>query len=200
MKFGVLGSLAAASAIASVLAAVSPASAATFDWSLSGPDIVGSGTLTTLEDQGPVFDVTGISGTVNGATILGLSNYFYPEQVVFSPQPENPVVDASGLSFSVGDGSISYMVYEDNGIYAPGYLDCGATYCIIGPAHTDMSTFGLDKNTALASLTLTRVADPTFVRADVATVPEPSTWAMMGLGFAGLGVAALRKRRALKTA
>ncbi len=40
---------------------------------------------------------------------------------------------------------------------------------------------------------LTGLSGPAFI----AVVPEPSTWALLGLGIAGLGVAALRQRRAL---
>jgi hypothetical protein len=29
----------------------------------------------------------------------------------------------------------------------------------------------------------------------LSSVPEPSTWAMMGIGFAGLGAVAVRRRR-----
>ncbi|MGO9423118.1 PEP-CTERM sorting domain-containing protein [Roseiarcus sp.] len=32
--------------------------------------------------------------------------------------------------------------------------------------------------------------------ASVGTVPEPSTWAMLAIGFAGLGFAGFRKSRA----
>ena len=45
-------------------------------------------------------------------------------------------------------------------------------------------------------------ADPSFLSglnspAFLAVVPEPSTWTLLGLGITGLGVAALRQRRAL---
>jgi hypothetical protein len=33
----------------------------------------------------------------------------------------------------------------------------------------------------------------------VPTIPEPSTWAMMLMGFAGLGYAALRRKAAVRT-
>ena len=38
------------------------------------------------------------------------------------------------------------------------------------------------------------------VRGAISTVPEPSTWAMMLLGFAGLGFAGYRKARSARSA
>jgi hypothetical protein len=46
----------------------------------------------------------------------------------------------------------------------------------------------------------TEGASPTFDNVTVATVPEPATWAMMILGFAGLGFMAYRRNRPLALA
>jgi hypothetical protein len=53
---------------------------------------------------------------------------------------------------------------------------------------------------------LASAEDPAFVfqfetpLSQIANVPEPSTWAMMLLGFAGLGYAGYRKTREPRTA
>ena len=170
--------------------AIAPAQAVTFDWTYSGGGLSGGGTLEATFDGGVTYTITSISGLANGLTISGLTVYDGPDQLIFYPQPANVVVDALGFSFGVGDGSNSYNIYEDAN-YTPGsYYDCGALYCILGPGLTDGSNIGpgpgTDVVTPLETLTLTLVA-----------VPEPSTWAMMLLGVAGLGFLGYRKRAAL---
>jgi len=41
------------------------------------------------------FTVTSISGTANGSTILGLSSYDGPDQLVFSPSPPDIALDSA---------------------------------------------------------------------------------------------------------
>jgi hypothetical protein len=93
-------------------------------------------------------------------------------------------VDTNGFAFGIGDGSNSYNIYENVG-FTPGTIfDCGALYCLVGPGLTDNSNFPADPITALDTLTLQ----------EINSVPEPATWAMMIVGFAGLGFAAYRRR------
>ena len=87
----------------------------------------------------------------------------------------------------MGDGSTAYNLYEDDTIYAPGPpYGCEAVYCLLGPGDPVTGGAG-DPFVALTSFS-------------VQVVPEPSTWAMMLLGFAGIGYLAYRKRGALATA
>jgi PEP-CTERM motif len=184
------GALAATMALAMALSAP-PAQAVTFLWNYSGGGLSGGGTLEATDEGGGAYLITSISGLANGVTISGLTEYNFPDQIIFYPDPPNVVVDPLGFSFGIGDGSNSYNIYGNNGFYAGKYLDCGALYCIVAGA-TDNSGLGPDPTdavTALASLTLTQVA-----------VPEPSTWAMMLLGFAGLGFAGYRQRQKLSGA
>ena len=169
-----------------------PVNAATFDWSFSSASISGGGTMTATQStvSSNTFTLTGITGTVNGELISGLTNYDLPDQLVYYPQPANVVVDVLGFSFGVGDGSNSYNIYEDFGNFPPGsYFSCGGVpYCILGPGPTDGSNInvgpGSDAVTPLATLTLTETA-----------IPEASTWAMMLVGFAGLAFAGYRGAR-----
>jgi hypothetical protein len=159
-----------------------------FDWSFSGSGISGGGTLSADQDSVNLntFTITSISGTVNGDTISGPTDFYFPDMLIFYPNPPNVVVDANGFAFGVGDGSNSYNIYENVG-YDPGSVfDCGALYCIVGPGPTDNSNFPNDPITALDSLTLKQIS----------SVPEPGTWALMIAGFAGLGFAAYRRRSA----
>lgn len=166
------------------------ASAALLNWSYTGPGINnGSGTMdatfNVLLDR---YDINSISGTANGQTIFGLSDYQGASifgNYVFPPSPPNRGVDTNGFSFRVGPtGATSYNLYQDDGIFTPGEdYSCGAVYCLIGPG-TGPALNPNDTVLPLDSFTVT-----------VAAVPEPSTWAMMILGFAGVGFMAYRRRR-----
>jgi hypothetical protein len=157
-----------------------------FDWSFSASGISGGGTLTA--DQDPVnlntFTITSISGAVNGDTISGPTDFYFPDQLIFYPNPPNVVVDTNGFAFGIGDGSNSYNIYENVGFDPGSVFDCGALYCLAGSGPTDNSNFPADPITALDTLTLQ----------EINSVPEPATWAMMIVGFAGLGFAAYRRR------
>lgn len=154
-----------------------------FNWSLSGPLISGSGTFTGSFVSPGVFSLTDASGSLsNGDTVVGASvfdgvfNLFYPG----APFP----VDTVGISFSVNDGSQAYNIYQDAGSYTPGGdFSCEANFCLLGPGpsgdpslHPELPILKVD------SFTIT------------AAVPEPSTWAMMLLGFIGLGFMAYRRK------
>ena len=122
---------------AAVLTAVQPADAEVFDWSFSGAGFAGSGTMDTTLFSPGVYQIDSITGTVNGATIKDLSTYKFGDQLVYDPPGDLGVIDNSGVSFSIGDGSTSYNIYAnfDNDFY------CGsaAPYCILGPGLTDGS-------------------------------------------------------------
>jgi len=160
----------------------SSASAATFDWSYAGPGVSGSGTFTANFVGADTYGLTAITGTANGQTILGLDSYDGPDNVVFSPSPPDVAVDTLGFSFSVGAAG-SYNLFEDDGLYTPGPpYGCGTEYCLLGPGTAGAG----DPLVALTSFTLT-------------PVPEPATWAIMLVGFGGLG-AAMRAARRGRTA
>jgi len=165
---------------------ISSANATLVDWSYTGPGINnGSGTMdVTFDSIAGGYDINSITGTAEGQTITGLSTYDSPSNVVYPPSPPNIGVDTLGFSFTVADGT-AFNVYEDDGNYTPGTpFACGAVYCIVGPGAPSTVDASNDPVSTLDSFTVT-----------VAAVPEPSTWAMMVLGFAGLGFAGYRRSR-----
>ena len=172
--------LACGLAASSPLTAVS-ASAETFEWSYTGPSgNNGSGTLDATYN-GAAWVVDSITGTANGLAITGLDLYGGADNLVFPPDPPNVGVDRNGLGFTV-TGGVAYNVYEDDGGYTPDSpYYCGAVYCLIGPGTP--GTLG--------------IGDPVVALTDftIAGVPEPSTWALMVLGFAGLGFAGYRRAK-----
>jgi hypothetical protein len=181
------GPIFTATIIASLFSAAPAAEAVTFLWSYSGPGVSGGGTIQATQQDAVTYLITSISGTANGQTISGLSLYGGADNTIFYPNPPNVVVDGNGFAFGVGNGSTAYNIYEDFGLYpAPSPYHCGAAYCIIGPGDPTLPGFGAgDPVVALETLTLTLTG-----------VPEPATWAMMLSGFAGLGFAAYRRKKA----
>jgi hypothetical protein len=197
------GYLIAASAF--LLQLTSQASAVTFNWSYTGVDtsVFGSGTLTaTQEGTSDTYDVNTIMGTAN----FGTTQYAIDSVSLFYSSPDNNVyfnlsapphfdpsntyffVDFRGLAFTGPDG-VAFELYEDNGALInvfPSYA-CGAPYCLIGPGDPT----NLD-GTATGD-TITKLSDVSLTLADA--VPEPSTWAMMILGFVGIGAMTYRRRK-----
>jgi PEP-CTERM motif len=163
------------------------ANAATYSFDFSTTDSVFTvtGTITTADAVDAIggYDVLSISGTISGpsgGTIALVPNPSqpYPEygalylydNVYFPAGPTH--VDANGILFSAGG-------YDYN-LYSYGtttQLSSNNPASIFLPGQT--VSFG----------------DPG--RADFAAgAPEPSTWALMLLGFTGLAVAGWRKARA----
>jgi hypothetical protein len=162
-----LAKLAAATAVSLVLA--SPAAAAqffTFNFSTTTPLIggpaAGSGVLTV---DGPVFDsrgstaqtITGITGTFNGSNIVGLATPFGANNLFYANGPT--FVDGSGLGFVTAAGTNVNLFFQSAG-----------------------STFRVNTTNPFTSSFVSASAT-----AVTAAVPEPSTWAMMLLGFAFIG-------------
>jgi PEP-CTERM motif len=131
----------------------------------------GSFTITGTQNASGSVSVTGISGTFDGSTITGLTrnNLFGPDQMI-SPG-STQAVDGNGLGFSLADGA-------DLQMFAPG----GSVEADTLAAEGVVELSGTLRN-SFADLTLT------------AAVPEPSTWAMMILGFCGLGFMAYRRKQ-----
>ena len=158
-------------------AALEPASAKVFDWSLSGPlpslggvPFPGSGTI----DASPtgstgVWSIDTITGIVNGSDITGTSTFDGADNLLFTNG--FAFVSLSGISFVTAAGQ-SVNIYSTFGQGTPP----------TGNAYSEFTSnpggFGVGHFTLTA-------------------VPEASTWAMMLAGFAGLGIAgygASRKR------
>lgn len=97
---------------------------------------------------------------------------------------ENPFSEAYLTYFNPTDISVNYR--GDSGNSAVGFA---APYSITVPANT---TFVVIVNEVTAN------AGVSAYTLSVSTaVPEPSTWALLGLGVAGTGVVVLRRRRTL---
>jgi hypothetical protein len=157
----------------------SGARAETYAFDVSTANFVITGDLATSNSLDAVggYDVTSISGTVvgsGGAAISGLiTNPNQPNPYTGGAGPWiydnvlfptlNPVVDNPGILFSAG-------AYEYN-------------------AYSVGTTYYLSTNNPAGNYN----PGETFVSGSISAVPEPATWAMMLLGFAGLGFAGYRR-------
>jgi hypothetical protein len=146
-----------------------------FSYTSSSLGTFGFGTFTTVDNSGPSL-VTGVTGTesYNGVsdTITGVSNYAGAQDLLYYPGP--PFVDFSGISFathSKGDFNIYYNNTNDANHGPLG------TWVLSSVNDAGGNSDGLNP-----------------IDLVVTPVPEPGTWAMMLLGFCGIGFLAYRRR------
>jgi PEP-CTERM motif len=163
--------------VASMLAGAVPASAAvsTIDLSFTGTGISGSLDLTYVSGTSP-FTVDGVTGSVDVGgttyTVTGLTTYAGDDQKFYSPSSSSVAyVDFPGISVSLSDGDALNLFSFDPTSY--------------GALLRSQNASGDPYTGAYYAVAVT----------DPSSAPEPSTWAMMLLGFAGLGFVATRRRR-----
>ena len=161
-----------------------PASAAIYDFTYNGA-LSGTLILATSDTLDAVggFDITGISGTFGGNAITSLfanpnqpnpsTGAFTWDNVLFPTATH--AFDRFGVAFTTAAGTFNVF----DGIADGGTTDTNTPYGLI-VASTGAETFGTG--------TL------------IAAVPEPSTWAMMILGFLGVGFMSYRKRTTVRFA
>lgn len=168
-------------AATAAILAVTPASAAEFLFNFSGNGFFGgtlngTGTITTNDmsfisptNGFTAQSITGITGTFNGSPITGLApGLFGANNLFFLTGPF--FVDGNGLGFTTAAG-VSANLFVTNG------------------TSFRVNTQGAGLLTGLVTASATPVT---------AAVPEPSTWAMMLLGFGVVGYS-LRSARRRKT-
>jgi hypothetical protein len=161
-------------ALLPIVATIAPASAAveTFDFTLTGVPAQGqsagpsgSGTIMGTLETNGSVLVTRITGTVDGQSIDGLSHSLGEDQLIFPTSTD--VVDGNGLGFTVGTAGETVAIFESSNKTPAGVFEDVASNGPVG-----FGEFAL-----------------------TAAVPEPSTWAMMILGFCGLGFMAYRRKQ-----
>ena len=193
------GYLIAASALFFQMAS---ANAALFNWSYTEANgtVGGGGTLDASATADPnAYLITSVNGTVEGKTVDSVDTSFaLPNQLIYI-----------GTGYSINDNGISFYDSADNysynfaadgavgGTHYPGYGCGGAAYCLLGPeTGNDDQTGG--SNGYPGSPIFTSFALDDFTVTLAGAVPEPSTWAMMILGFFGLGFMAYRRKDKLE--
>jgi len=168
-------------AVAAGLAFAGQASAATYNFGISGSGFTGSGTVTTDDTalsnpypcpscaSDPAYLVTAITGQLNGNAIdslLPVGAFAGNDNLVY-PASSGPQLDWGDLGFL--SNGVDYNVFSGEFVGRPGYF-------LISSAIP--GTFSNP-----VSFTLT------------AAVPEPSAWMLMILGVAGVGMAMRGSKR-----
>jgi PEP-CTERM motif len=171
----------AALAIAASMGAAAPASAALYNFQFSGTNMFGSPSQT--QGMG-VFTTSDTSHAVvgdndPGFTILGITG------------------EVNGVAINAPTIAGGYGNYFTTG---PAFLDGTGVVFFAGATRVDF--FFQDPPTSLYRVNTQSPGASGFVTASssqVAAVPEPATWAMMVLGFAGVGFMAYRRRNDMRT-
>jgi hypothetical protein len=141
--------------------------------------------------QGWGFDYNGVASATAGSSFLTFGVVSGHYALTFSGGGTN-LVDAGGrfLSSVIIDGDWSDPASHTTATYSAGYFidsdfvyDSGSNKTVFTIETDDYQT-GTDPSISFALLGGTAGA-----------VPEPSTWAMMSLGLAGIGFLGLRARR-----
>ncbi|MDN3277971.1 PEP-CTERM sorting domain-containing protein [Frankia sp. RB7] len=185
-------------AATSILAQIASAHASEviFQYSYTGvdPSVSGSGVMTAETTATPgIYTLTGINGTANGYTMNALDTYASPDQTLYYDpsasthfDPSNPFyfVDYNGIAFAGPDGKAFNIAEDAFGSTPFQAYTCDAAYCLVGP--------GAPGNLDGSTDTIVKLADFSLVQ--ISAVPEPSTWAMLMLGFAGVGLLAYRRQ------
>ena len=119
------------------------------------------------------MQATSITGTVNGSMITALNTFNGADNLLFPTG--TTFLSLHGISFVTAAGQ-DINIFS---FFAQGTPPSGNAY---GELSSNPSAFGVGTFTLSAA------------------VPEPSTWAMMLLGFLGLGVAFRQSRRKVSIA
>jgi hypothetical protein len=173
-------------AAAIVVSAFSPiaAEASVFDITFNSAGLSINAQANAVLD-GINYDITSITGTVQS----GLNLYTIgPLYTVPGTPPGVGTVSGPGFNWVFND-----VIFTTGGLH----FDFNGVVFTAGPSLYNLfSDLGGTNNAALASndpLVPGRV-DTFGVGTITAAVPEPSTWAMMILGFAGMGFLAYRRK------
>lgn len=186
MKFWNSNLAASVVLLVSAVIAVQPAKAAVLDFSFTGLEMSDGGSFSIVNGVA-VTDASNVVISLSGQ-IVGFGSDFTPPTAITLVAPGTPGFEASwvwdGKMFATPDyfsnTSTSGILFTFDG------SNVGNLY--LG----DASQIFLSVNT---SGELFNPGDPgTLTVSAVAAIPEPTTWAMMMIGFCGIGFLAYRRK------
>jgi hypothetical protein len=168
-----------------LLASASAANAKTieYNWSYSFVDGMGAGSGHFFASSSLPATIVNASGTISSdpdlgsaLAVTGLSNFASADNTIYALGFDNGDVSYSGISLATSAGNLN--------LFTNASLSTGFGYVlnsVTSPSGAASTNYSYE---VAYSITVATVA-----------APEPSTWTMMGLGFAGLGFAGYRARR-----
>ena len=169
-----------------------PDSSSITGWSVTGGSVDYIGTYWTAADGGRSLDMDGISqGTVAQQSLATVSGQTYLVSFNLAGNPDNgPTVKTIGVT--IGGSAQQIFTFDTTGKSHSnmGWITESFLYTATG---TSVITFesltqGPVGNEGFAAF------GPTLDNVSVTAVPEASTWAMMMLGFLGIGFMASRRK------
>ena len=174
----------AAGAVALMGVISAPAHADLFNATFNNADFSVDLNIVATPDGGN-FDVTGISGTV-----ISGANTFSVNGLVTGgsnpPTPPNNGTTPDGLFF------FNDVIFTAGGLH----WDFNGLVFTAGSFEYNLYSNGADNNALSATDPLAVYARDNLGVGTITAVPEPQTWAMMILGFCGVGFMAYRRKRA----
>jgi hypothetical protein len=187
-----------AAAVAAALAAT-PAQAVTYSYTTSGCFTNGSCSNYSLTPSTPGsigslggLSFNGINPSVSDSTPHSINLGSMSLQNIFSDNPSANFFDLDVVFTAPGNGSASFSAaLQGEIVFFQGGIDIN-----FGPGETVTSSAGTFDLTVhdLILTSLNSSGEITGTITDyVAAVPEPSTWAMMILGFFGIGFLGYRR-------
>ena len=167
---------------------------------------------------GPTWTLPGASVTISapalGCNFTGVCNATDGNLYGFNVTPGG----ANWLGFAEGSATFTFDKPDNSfGFYTTGVqtvftssltvtFNDGTSETLSLPINVNggASYFGFTDTATIASVTITNTSNDAWgidnVSYNSSAVPEPSTWAMMLAGFAGLGFAGYRKTKSARTA
>jgi hypothetical protein len=169
------------------MATISQARASLYDFQFTSPEVTATGQLVVDSTTQEVTAINGwvsVSGQPNDMITTILADPSFPSAVNNGPfiydnifYGGNPVFDNDGILFATGGNPGGSWNLWGNG---PDNYSLYESVPNVGYAIDATGTFAVSASDA-----------PNFA----AAAPEPSTWAMLLTGFAGLGYAGFRHRQ-----
>jgi hypothetical protein len=159
-----------------------------YDFTISGTETNGSGTITVgaEETSGVPADgyvIGGVTGTINGESITGLANFGGSDDVIYLP-PNQPggysIADNFGIALALSDGDINFSGYSSP-----------STYLINSSSSSSVtaSSCGIGGCSSVDSFTLTLTPE------SVSATPLPAALPLFAGGLGMLGLFSRRKKR-----
>lgn len=156
--------------------------------------------VTGLTVGSSTFDVTFTEGTCAGvfSGCDSLSDFTFQNQTDARTAGTALLAAIAGTSFDSAPGTTFGCIGADTCFMFIPYALGGSSFTASGPFNGPVSNSNsTDVTNSATTFDTTGVANQVWAVFSLSTaVPEPSTWAMMLLGFAGIGLAVRRKNKA----